>query len=362
MQRSRQKRGQIGLVKAPPKLGLGKFEIFKKGNEGLGQLYGVFRATIGKRCAHLVPYPFIRVEFRRVGRQRLNTYALTPAQEGAHGFSFVAPTIIPDDDYEATQVLHKMPKKPGHFNVDEVGVSQTAEIQAYAVSLWADRKRRDDRYFLSFVMVMVDRGLTAKAPGATHRGDQKEAALVDEDNMGAQVFGVFFILGQSCCLHRLIRLSSRSNALRSGFWQLKPMPWRMRPTWSLSYVMPNIFSMISATRAVVHNSVRYPWAIAPLSNDRASLSFCLPLRREGRPGDVCTSYTPSPSRVRLSRQRNTELAGQPIWRATSLRLNPLSSSLSALRRRSERTSDDPIGRMLVSSSDTSILHYLCRKQ
>jgi len=159
-----------------------------------------------------------------------------------------------------------------------------------------------------------------------------------------------------------MRSSSRSSARRSGFWQLKPMVCRIRPTWSRSYLTSNVRSMISAIRDVVQSSVLYPCAIAPLSRSRASFFFCRALRRGGRPGETRTSYTRFFSLRRRSRQRMTELGAHWTRRATSLRDNPSSSRSNARRRRSAIRSAEALGRILASIDEANVLHSLCRCQ
>jgi len=90
----------------------------------------------------------------------------------------------------------------------------------------------------------VARRLTAEGPRPPQGWDQQETAFVDEDEMGPQVLGPFFIRGHSSRFQRAIPASSRSSARRSGFWQLKPRPWSNRP---------NMVSMVLDTEAAVND-------------------------------------------------------------------------------------------------------------
>jgi hypothetical protein len=128
------------------------------------------------------------------------------------------------------------------------------------------------------------------------------------------------------------------------------------------YRTPNATSMTAATRAVVHNSVSYPWAIAPLRSSLASRFFWRHSSRGGRPGEERTSYTRSFSFRLRSLHRSTELGAQPSLRATSLRDSPSSRSFSARLRRSTIRSANPFGRMPVSFPGTSQLPSLGRCQ
>lgn len=349
-------------METPTEFGLGKSKIGQEAIQGFRQFPRVIGTAIGQLVPGLVPHSFIRVEFGSIRRKRFEMDSFIAAQEVSHGFSFVTAAVIPDDNDKTSQMFEQMTQKCSYLNVVEIGIHQTAEIKADAVSLGADRKCRDNRNLLPFLVVTMDWRPAFECPSAADRGDQEESGLVEEDEVSTQDLGVFFIRGHSFCFQRLICSSSRSRARRSGFWQLKFIPCSIRPTWSRLYLTPNVFTMTSAIRAVVHRSVRYPQAIAPRSNSRVSSFFWRASKRVGRPGEACTSYTLFPSRARWSRQRMTELAKQPKRRATALRLNPSSTSLSAWRRRSDKTWAEPLVRILMSSLDTSILHYLCRCQ
>ena len=330
--------------------------------EGLHEPGGVVGAPVREGRPHLVPHALVRVEFGCVRGEGFEAEAPLTTQESPYGLSLVTAAVVEDHDDEAPKVPHEMAEERGHLDVVEVFARQAPEVQADPVVPGADRKCRNDRNPLALLVVVEDWGVPSHGPGAAHGRYQEEAAFVEEDNVGAQVLGVFFIRGHSSLFHRAMRSSSRSNARRSGFWQLKPIPRRIRPTWSRSYLTPNVLSMTSAIREVVHSSVWYPCAIAPLSSIRASVLFCRRLRRGGRPGDARTSYTRSFSLRRRSRQRITELGAQPTRRATSLRDSPSSRRFNARLRRSAIKSGEPLGRILASIEETSVLRSLCRSQ
>jgi len=349
------------LVETPTEFSLERTNFRDDFAQVILELPRIVRPSVGEGGAGLIPHSFVGIEFRSVGRQQFQMDAPTTAEEGSHGVALMATAIVPDHDHMPPKMLEQLPQEIRHRHVIEIRVRQTTKIETDPTTLRADGESRDDRDLLMLQMVPVDRGLGDQSPGPAHGGGQEETAFVDEDEVGAQVVGVFFIRGQSSFFQRSIRSSSRSSARRSGFWQLKPIECNSRPIWSRWYRTPKSLSITSAIRAVVQRSVRYPRAMAPRSRVLRSRRFWAAVRREGRPGEAWTLYTPSPCRVRWLRQRMTELAGQPILRATALRLKPLSSNWRARRRRSARTSADPFGRIL-ESSQTPVLHYLRRSQ
>ena len=94
----------------------------------------------------------------------------------------------------------------------------TPEVQADAPTLGRNGDARDHGDAIMPVAMMNDGRLTARSPGLPYRGDQEEARLIDKDDVGTQPRSVFFTRGQFLRFHRSIFSSSRSMALRSGFW------------------------------------------------------------------------------------------------------------------------------------------------
>src|SRR3990172_4467552 len=272
MQQSAQQRREFRLMEAPTEFGLGQAQFDQRFVQGFREFGRIVGPTVGQQCPSPVPNPLVRVEFGGVGRQGFQVDSPTAAQQRADGVSLVGAAVVPDYDDEAAQMVEQMAQKIGHLDVIEVGFRQTTEVETEMAAFRADRQSGDEGDLLSPHPVAVDRRLSAGSPGAPHGWNQQEATLVDEDEMGAQVLRPLFILGHSSRFQRSISSSSRSSALRSGFWQLNPRPCRSRPMWSRWYLTPNLRAMTSATRAVVHRSVRYPWASAPLTNSPAS--FC----------------------------------------------------------------------------------------
>lgn len=228
--------------------------------------------------------------------------------------------------------------------------------------LRADRYTRDEGDLLAAVTMALDRGLPTWRPSLADWWDQEKSGLVDEDEVGPQPCGVFFIRGHSSRFHRSISSSLRSTARRSGFWWLHRICPSKRPTWSRWCRIPKFFSITSAIRWVVHSSVRYPLAIAPFNKISANRSFWATLSFGGRPGEARTSKAASPFSFRASRHRITELAWQPTCLATLFMDAPSSNRANARRRRSTIRSPEPFGRNMNILLGYPLLHYLCRSQ
>lgn len=362
MQHSRQIKRQFRLVDTPTQTRLRSAEFMKGFFYEDHQLVRVVRSSVGHRSFGLIPYSFVGVEFGSIRRQGFEPQSVGGPKKGTNRLPLMAASVVPDDGDRPSDMTEKVPEEVGSFDIIEVRVRQTPEEKSHPMTAGTHGKSGDDRDPFMLLVAFEDRGDASEPPCSSDRRFQEEPRFVDEDDVRPQVFGVFFILGHSSVFHCSIRSSFRSRALRSGFWQLRPIVWRMRPTWLRSYDMPNRFSMTSATREVVQSSVRYPAAMAPLRIIDPSVFFCRSFSREGRPGEARTVKTPSPSLSLWSLHRMTELAGHPSCLAASFRLRPSSMRLRAFLRLSASTSAEPFGRILSSSDEDALLHYLCRSQ
>jgi len=104
-------------------------------------------------------------------------------------------------------------------------------------------------------------------------------------------------------------------------------------------------SINAAIRCVVHNSVRYPCAIAPLVNRRMRRAFCGVVSLDGRPDAGLALSASGPPDPSASRHRSTLLALQPIRRAISCRDSFCLRNAMTFRRRSSKDRGEPRGLM-----------------
>jgi hypothetical protein len=285
------------------------------------------------------------------------------AAEHSKRFSFVGSRIVKQGNNRPAQLTQEITEEFADFSMTDI-TGEKAEIQTEALTAGADRDARYDRDLISAISMMNDWCFTARRPSAKNVGNQQESGFVAENNVGAQPRSVFFILGHSAFFQCSMASSFRSNARRSGFWWLHPRECISRPTWSGWYFTRNSESITSARRAVVHSSVEYPYAIAPLSNTFKSRRRCTFVSFQGRPGENRTSKAFSPLRLRASRQRITELGAQFIMRPTSFMVRPSSRKVRARRLRSSMRSAEPFGLGMGCPPKNTliILHYLCRCQ
>jgi len=296
----------------------------------------------------LRPYPLIRIQFRGISRKRLQAQPGIFSEQLSEVGSFMDRSIIPDGNHRSAQMFQEVSEEMADIFLGQI-FPRDIEIKPQPFPQGADREAGDEGEAIMQMMMALNGSLAPQGPGLPNRRDQEESRFVNKDQVGAQVFGVFFIRGNSSFFHRAISVSSLSKARFWGFCQLKPRDFRSRPMWSRWYCTQKTLPITSAIRAVVQRSVRYPLFKAPARRIFTSRRFCFVLSLAGRPGTGRGLSPSSPSSSRVSRQRWTEIGAQCNRRPTSFRDNPSSKSDIAFRRRFSNNRALPYGRIRASS-------------
>ncbi len=131
-------------------------------------------------------------------------------------FSFVNGCVVPDDEDVPAKVAQQVAEEFADLVVSDV-LRVAPEVQANAPTLGSNGDARDHGDAIMPVAMMNEGRLSARSPGLSHRGNQEEARLVDEDDVGTQPRSVFFTRGQFVRFQRSMTSSFRSSARRSGF-------------------------------------------------------------------------------------------------------------------------------------------------
>ena len=139
-----------------------------------------------------------------------------PAADLPNPFSFVTAGVVPDHDDVPAEVAQQVPEELAHLVMPDV-LRAALEVQANAPTPGSKRDTRDHGDAIMSVAMMDDGRLAAGSPSLSHRGDQEEARLVGEDDVGTQPRSVSFTRNQFLRFQRSMASSSRSRARRSGF-------------------------------------------------------------------------------------------------------------------------------------------------
>src|SRR5271170_219536 len=215
------------------------------------------------------------------------------------------------------------------------------------------------REHLPVEVILQHRRVSARRPGPHPVGPLAQPALVDEEDGAALAERFFLSWGQRTFFHCWMALSSRSRARPVGRWQLQLSLRRMRHTCEGSYRTPCCCSISLATRASVHNPLRYPNCSGPCLRHCSSCTISASPSLDGRPARGARRKPVRPSTFNALAQRFTDWRCTPSRRATSASVKPCSKSRAAChRRRSNATRSRRIPRgnpMRSRLADVTIL-------
>jgi hypothetical protein len=201
---------------ASSKAALGPLDVSKRAEKVATHGGDVVGATVGETPFGIDPDGFIGIELRGVGRKEFEMQSRELATDFPNPFSFVNAGIVPDHGDVPAEVAQQVPEEFAHLIVPDV-LRVALEVQADAPMPGRNGEARDHGDAIMPVAMMKEGRLPTGSPGPSHRGNQEEARLVDEDDVGTQPRSVFFTRGQFLRFQRSIFSSSRSRARRSGF-------------------------------------------------------------------------------------------------------------------------------------------------
>ena len=137
-----------------------------------------------------------------------------PAKQLTQRRPLVGLRIVEQDDERSSEMAQQMSKEGADSPTSDV-IQAELIVEPEPLTSRADGDRRDDRYAIVTVPMMVDGSVPPWCPGAQQIRDQEEPRLVDEDDVGRQPCGVSFTAGHTVRFHSVMAVSSRSTARRS---------------------------------------------------------------------------------------------------------------------------------------------------
>ena len=204
------------MVDASPKAALRSLDVSQRATKVAMHHGEVVRATVGEAPFRVGPDGFVGIELRGVGRKQLEMEPRELAADFSDPFSLVDAGVVPDHDDGPAEMAQQVAEKIAHLVVPDI-LRVALEVQADTPAAGSNGDSRDHRDAIMPVAMTDDGRLPARRPGLSKRRDQKEARLVDENDVGTQPRSVFFTRGQFLRFQRSIASSSRSSARRSGF-------------------------------------------------------------------------------------------------------------------------------------------------
>jgi hypothetical protein len=147
---------------------------------------------------------------------------------------FVWGKPVPDQQHRRFELPAQLVEESDHMRRFKIDVGMETKEQTNMISLGRDAQCGNGRDLLvASGSLMEDRCLAPRSPGSSHQRCHQKTALVGKSNSRFQPVGFFLTPGHSFCTQDRMAFSSRSMALRSGFWGENPKALRMRQVWEM---------------------------------------------------------------------------------------------------------------------------------
>ena len=154
------------------------------------QFVDVRRRRVGECVLGLSPNMLVRIELRCVGRKVVQMKAPTAMKIHSHGFVSMDFGAVPQEhDLTLEMSQQQTEKLDDPLPVDVVPVA--AEVHTDPLAGRGDRDRRDDRDAIVPVAMTKEWRPSDGRPGLPDVRGEHEAAFVEEDQMCAELMGVF---------------------------------------------------------------------------------------------------------------------------------------------------------------------------
>lgn len=184
------------MLDAAPQQYLGAREFAKFLGECVHQFILIVGSPVGEDSFQVIPYALVRIEFRGIGREELQVQTGKTIAEVTQRLPFVDGAVVQQDDDVTSKVPQQSPQEDTNLFLLDVRLEKET-IQAEAATRGAHRHAGDGGDLVVAVAIAAHRRLAARRPRLANVGDQQEPRFVDEDEIGAQPRGVFFIRGHS---------------------------------------------------------------------------------------------------------------------------------------------------------------------
>ncbi len=121
--------------------------------------------------------------------------------------------VVPHDEDRSIQTLEQQAQESDDIRGADVPVTKESGVKRNSPPIGLDADRRDRGNLGPPASAAQDRSLSAGSPGPCDGRNQQETALVNEDEMGSRLFGVF--------------LYAAKRAASNAQWPLRRAPERV---------------------------------------------------------------------------------------------------------------------------------------
>lgn len=190
MLRTAQKRGQVRLPDAATETPRGATGSVERKPEVTSQFVEVVGSPVRQSLLRKLPHAFVGIELRCVAGEGVEVKSREATTQAPNRLAPVDRTPIPKQYHRAAEMAEQMPDELANLGMLDV-LRVKAVVQAEMATARADGEPRDDGDPISPLAVVQERRPSARGPGLVHTGDQEEARLVGEDEVGTQPRGFF---------------------------------------------------------------------------------------------------------------------------------------------------------------------------
>jgi hypothetical protein len=138
----------------------------------------------------VIPDLFVGIQLGRIGGKAFDVKSWMAFEQTIQSGTAMNTATIPKQNDMTAQVAQQELEKGGHLEMPDVGEVEVA-VEAEALAARTHRHSGDRRDLVVFLPVIEERRPSSRRPGPAHRWDQHEAALVEKNQMCAQLADFF---------------------------------------------------------------------------------------------------------------------------------------------------------------------------
>lgn len=155
------------------------------------EMFEVFGDTIGKAAFEVCPDEFVGIELRGVSRKIVRADSRIACKEFLGELGLVERAAVPEKNDRSREVTREMPEKLSDLFAPKISVGIEACVESEAFPFRRDGDGRDRRDFFPASGNNKDGGFSFLCPSLLNVGDEREPALIQEDQAGSKPSGLF---------------------------------------------------------------------------------------------------------------------------------------------------------------------------
>lgn len=149
--------------------------------------------TVGQGAFEIRPNELIRIEFGRISREPVDVEPGMSAEKFLGHLPPVRLAVVPEENHLSAKVTQELAQKSRHFWSLDVLPGMETGIKGQAPPSRRDGKGRDGRNLVPMHGTTQDRRLTTGGPGSMNCRNQQESSFVEENEVGSESFGFFYM-------------------------------------------------------------------------------------------------------------------------------------------------------------------------